>query len=268
MSAVLRSARSVAFLVVYGLWMVFFFGLGQRIVIWPLTLLFPKRHNPIISAWFRILANSTLWQARVVGGARITVAGAVPPGSAVFVANHQSLLDVPLVYSRVGPPYPVIPTRALYARGIPGVSLLLHLARHPLVHQTRESRRQDVVAIAHAADAVARGEASILIFPEGHRTRDGEIGPFMRAGLRAILARARRPVYLLVIDGLWRARTTADSLLHLAGMRGILHVLGPFDAPAEEAALDAFVDELRQRMCAELLRMRGRPSQGRTEAAT
>ena len=62
-----------------------------------------------------------------------------------------------------------------------------------------------------AADQVARGELSTLIFPEGHRTRDGEIGPFMRAGLRAILLRAQRPVYLIVVDGLWRARTTAAS---------------------------------------------------------
>jgi 1-acyl-sn-glycerol-3-phosphate acyltransferase len=203
----------------------------------------------------------------VVGGVRIKVEGAVPPGSAVFVVNHQSLLDIPLVYSIVRPPYPLIPTRALYARGTPGISLLIRLARLPLVHQTRESRRQDVAAIANAADAAARGESSILIFPEGHRTKDGEIGPFMRAGLRAILARARQPVYLMVIDGLWRARTTAQSFLHFAGMRGALRVLGPFDPPAEEG-LDAFVDELRQRMCAELDAMRGRSSQGRTEAAT
>jgi len=265
--AALRAARSVLFFLVYGLWVALFFGPVQRLVIWPLTRLFPGKHNPIMGAWFRLLANSTLGQARVIGGVRIKVEGAVPPGSAVFVVNHQSLLDIPLVYSRVGPPYPLIPTRALYARGIPGISLLIRLGRLPLVHQTRESRRQDVVAIAHAAEAVARGESSILIFPEGHRTRDGQIGPFMRAGLRAILARARRPVYLLVIDGLWRARTTADSLLHFAGMRGALHVLGPFDPPAEEA-LDAFVDDLRQRMCAELDVMRGGPSQGRTEAAT
>jgi len=263
----LRAARSVLFLTLYALYLALYFGLVQRLVIWPLTRLFPGRHNRIMSGWFRHLANSTLWQARVIGGVRITVSGEVPPGSAVVVMNHQSLLDIPLVYSKVGPPYPVIPTRALYAWGIPGVSLLLRLARHPLVHQTRESRRQDVVAIAHAADAVARGESSILIFPEGHRTRDGEIGPFMRAGLRAILVRARRPVYLLVVDGLWRARTTADALLHFAGMQGALQVLGPFDPPVEEA-LDAFVDELRQRMCAELDSMRGRPPQGRTEAAT
>lgn len=267
MRAALRAARSVLFFALYGLWVVLFFGPFQRLVIWPLTRIFPGRHNPIMSGWFRHLANSTLWQARVIGGVRVTVSGTMPRGSAVFVVNHQSLLDIPLVYSRVGPPYPVIPTRALYARGIPGISLLIRLARLPLVHQTRESRRQDVVAIAQVADAVARGESSTLIFPEGHRTRDGEIGPFMRAGLRAILARARQPVYLMVIDGLWRARTTADSLLHFAGMRGVLHVLGPFAAPPEEG-LDGFVDELRQRMCAELDLMRGRPPQGRTEATT
>jgi 1-acyl-sn-glycerol-3-phosphate acyltransferase len=249
-----RALRSVLFLAVYGLYLVFFFGLVQRLVIWPLTLLFPKKHNRIVSAWFRLLADSTLGLARIIGDVHIEVAGRVPTGSAVVVANHQSLLDIPLVYSTVGPPYPLIPTRALYAWGIPGVSLLLRLARHPLIGQKRESRRQDVVAIANAADAVAGGESSILIFPEGHRTRDGEIGPFMKAGLKAILLRARSPVYVLIIDGLWRSRTTADSLFNFAGMRGSLDVLGPL--------------ELRERMCAALDRRRGRPPQGRTVAAT
>jgi 1-acyl-sn-glycerol-3-phosphate acyltransferase len=121
-----------------------------------------------------------------------------------------------------------------------------------------------VAAIARAADLVAAGESGILIFPEGHRTRDGEIGPFMKAGLKSILARARGPIYLLVIDGLWRSRTTADSFLNLAGMRGSLQVLGPFEAPAEDG-LDAFLDELRDRMCAALAAGRDQPAQGRRE---
>jgi 1-acyl-sn-glycerol-3-phosphate acyltransferase len=123
------------------------------------------------------------------------------------------------------------------------------------------------VAIARAAEAVARGEQSLLIYPEGHRTRDGEIGPFMRAGLRSILQRAQRPVYLLVVDGYWRARTTQDTLFHFAGTRGVLRILGPFPPP-EEKDLDAYIAELRERMVQELHALRGVPAQGRAETAT
>jgi len=266
MRSLLRAARSVFFFAVYGLWLVFFYGLVQRLVVWPLTLLLPKRRVAITGAWFRILARSSLGLARVCAGVRLTVEGRIPPGSYVFVMNHQSLLDVPIAHAQMSDPYPVIPTRARYARGIPGISLNIRLARHPLVHQTKENRRQDVVAIAQAADAVARGELSILIYPEGHRSRDGEIGRFMPAGLRSILQRAQRPVYLLVVDGFWRARTTAEALLHFAGQKGTLRIVGPLPSP-DEGSADAFVEDLRERMVAELHDMREKAAQGRAETA-
>jgi 1-acyl-sn-glycerol-3-phosphate acyltransferase len=266
MTSILRAGRSVFFFAVYGLWLIFFYGLPQRLIVWPLTLLLPKRRVAITGAWFRILARSSLALARVCAGVRLTVLGRIPPGSHVFVMNHQSLLDVPIAHAQMSDPYPVIPTRARYARGIPGISLNIRLARHPLVRQTKESRRQDVVAIAQAADAVARGELSILIYPEGHRSRDGEIGRFMPAGLRSILQRAKRPVYLLVVDGFWRARTTAEALLHFAGQKGTLRIVGPL-APPGEGDVDAFVEELRERMVAELRAMRGEDPQGRAETA-
>jgi 1-acyl-sn-glycerol-3-phosphate acyltransferase len=267
MANFVRAARSVFFLAVYGLWLVLGYGLPQRLFVWPLTLLLPRRRVAITGAWFRYLARTSLALSRVFAGVRLTVEGEVQPGAFVFVMNHQSLLDIPIAHAQMKDPYPVIPTRALYARGIPGISLNIRLARHPLVHQTRESRRQDVVAIAQAADAVARGELGILIYPEGHRSRDGEIGPFMRAGLRAILLRSKRPVYLLVVDGFWRARTTAQALFHFAGQKGALHIVGPLPPP-DEASVDAFVDELRERMVAELRAMRGGVAQGRAESAT
>jgi 1-acyl-sn-glycerol-3-phosphate acyltransferase len=264
MHASLRAARSVLFLAVYGLYLVFFFGLVQRFVVWPLTLLLPTRRTAIVGTWFRILARSTLALARWLAGVRLEVQGEVPPGSFVFVMNHQSMLDIPIIYAQANRPYPVIPTRAWYAWGIPGVSLLLRLARHPLVRQTRESQRRDIVAIARAADEVARGELSILIFPEGHRSRDGEIGPFMKGGLRTILTRARRPVYVLVVDGFWPARASGEALRNFAGMKGALRVSGPLPPPGEEK-VDAFIEELRRRMCHELDVLRGRAPQGRTE---
>lgn len=264
MKALLRVVRGTLFFVVYGLFLVLA-GLVQRVVVWPLSVVLRDRRIALVGAWFRLMARSSIAIARVAAGVRLEVQGQIPPGSCVAVMNHQSLLDIPIAYAHVGPPYPVIPTRTLYAWGIPLVSLLIRLGRLPLIAQTRESRRRDLLAIAHAADEVARGALSTLIFPEGHRSRDGEIGPFMRAGLRAILLRAGRPVYLIVVDGLWRARTTADSLFHFAGSHGKVRIEGPFATPGEEG-LDAFVESLRERMCGILDEMRGR-SQGRATTA-
>jgi 1-acyl-sn-glycerol-3-phosphate acyltransferase len=252
---VLRAARSFLFFGIYAVFLVLFFGLPQRVVVWPLTLLWPARRNAIVGSWFRLLANATLGLARVVAGVRVVRQGVVPPGSAVVLMNHQSLLDIPIAYATVCDPHPVIPTRKLYARGIPGVSPLLRLARAPFVTQTRETARQDVRAIAAAADEVAAGRLSLLIFPEGHRTHDGMISPFMTAGLRTILSRAGKPVYLIVVDGLWHARTTAEALFTFAGSRAKVRVLGPFAPPAKDE-VEAFIGEMQARMVATLAGMR------------
>jgi 1-acyl-sn-glycerol-3-phosphate acyltransferase len=252
---VVRAGRSFLFFAVYAVFLVFFFGLLQRLVIWPLTLLRPARRNDIVGWWFRLLANATLALARVVAGVRIECSGSVPPGSCVVLMNHQSLLDIPIAYSMVCRPHPVIPTRRFYGRGIPGVSPLLRLARAPFVTQTRASARQDLKAIMGAAEEVAAGRLSLLIFPEGHRTHDGLISPFMTAGLRAILSRARRPVYLIVVDGLWHARTTAEALFTFAGTRAKVKVLGPIPPP-EKDGVDLFIAEMESRMVSTLAAMR------------
>jgi 1-acyl-sn-glycerol-3-phosphate acyltransferase len=251
----LRAARSLLFFAVYAVYLVFFFGLPQRVIIWPLTLLLPAWRNDIVGFWFRLLANTTIALARVVAGVRLARSGSVPPGSCVVLMNHQSLLDIPIAYSLVCSPHPVIPTRRLYARGIPGVSPLLRLARAPFVTQTRAGARGDVKAIAAAAEEVAAGRLSMVIYPEGHRSDDGELSPFMTAGLKVILGRARRPVYLIVVDGLWHARTTAEALFAFAGTRGKVRVVGPIPPP-EKDEIDLFITAMESRMGAMLASMR------------
>jgi 1-acyl-sn-glycerol-3-phosphate acyltransferase len=251
----LRAARSFLFFGVYALFLVFFFGLLQRVVIWPLALLLPARRNDIVGWWFRLLANATIGLARVFADVRLERSGSLPPGSCVVLMNHQSLLDIPIAYSMVCRPHPVIPTRKLYARGIPGISPLLRLARAPLVTHTRAGVRQDLKAIAGAAEEVAAGRLSLVIYPEGHRTHDGEISPFMTAGLKLILGRTRRPVYLIVIDGLWHARTTSEALFTFAGTRGKVKVVGPIPPP-EKDEVDLFITAMESRMVATLAEMR------------
>jgi 1-acyl-sn-glycerol-3-phosphate acyltransferase len=183
------------------------------------------------------------------------VEGAIGPESCIVVMTHQSVLDIPIGLSLVPGPYPLIPTRDRYRIGIPGVSPLVRLARFPFVSQGQALTRKELRALITAADQVARGEQSLLIFPEGHRTRDGAIGPFMRSGLHLMLRRARRPVYCVVCDGVTQSRAVTDALTRIAGTRVQVVVLGPFPPP-EAADIDTFIESLRERMIATLAAMR------------
>ena len=247
-----RVLRSGIFFVIYFCYLTLIMGLGQRVLLWPAIILVPKRRRAMVRAWLRFHAFATLRMARALAGVRLTTSGSLPAESCIVVMNHQSVLDIPLGLSLVRGPYPLIPTRDRYRRGIPGISPLSRLARFPFLSQKRALSRPELTSLTDAAEQVARGEQSLLIFPEGHRTDDGRIGRFMRNGLRITLARASRPIYCVVADGMSHTRTFADAFVRFADTHICVVVLGPFDPPSDDAQVDALIDMLHQRMTAAL----------------
>lgn len=266
---ILRAARSLAFIATYFLfYLMIFLGLGQRLVVWPLVTLFPSIRRRVVGWWLRLHARGTLAVARVLGGLRLTIRGRIPPEPVVVLMNHQSVLDIPLGIHMIPGPHPIIPTRARYQRGLPGISPLVRLARYPVLSQKRPTPPEEIAALERLADEVAAGLQSALIFPEGHRSRTGELGRFMTTGIKLVLARAPRPVYCIVADGMWRSRTFADAAFRFAGTRIDAVVLGPFTPPADPSRFDAFIGELRDRMAAaldELRRPEARPQEDRPD---
>lgn len=255
MTRAYRAARSLIFLLAFSVYLFVVIAGGNRLLIPPLLKIFPRRSLRIRRAWLRMHAIATTGLARTFGGMRLEVHGAIPRESVVVVMNHQSVMDIPVGVLLIGGPYPIIPTRDRYAQAsIPGMPSLIRLLRFPIVSQKRENLRTELPAIGEAADATARGDNSMLIFAEGHRTRDGQIGPFMRSGLRLVLERAKRPVYCIVADGLWHARTTFDAATGFAGATCSVRILGPFEPPSRD--FDGFIDALRDRMVATLNDMR------------
>ena len=265
MTRAYRAARSLIFLLVFFVHLLVVIAGGQRLVILPLLKLFPRHGTRIRRAWLRLHAIVTTGLARTLGGMRLRVRGAIPRESVVVVMNHQSVMDIPVGVLLIPGPYPIIPTRDRYSRGVPGIATLVRLLRFPIVTQKRENLRTELPAIAEAADGAARGENSMLIFAEGHRTRDGQIGPFMRTGLRLVIERAKRPVYCIVADGLWHARTTFDAATGFAGATCSVHILGPFQPPSSN--IDEFIEGLRDRMVAELAAMRAANASGVASAS-
>ena len=258
-----RVLRGGAFVILFALHAVAIIGLGQRLVLWPAMLLMPRRRTALTRAWLRFNAYATTGMARIVAGVRLRVHGAIPPESCVVVMNHQSVLDIPLGVSLIPGPQVVIPTRNRYRRGVPGISPLVRLARFPLVSQGRTLTRDELRGLTEAAERVDRGELSMLIFPEGHRTRDGRLGRFMRGGLRIVLEHTRRPVYCIVADGMTRARTAIDTIAGLAGNDVTVRILGPFTPPHDGSveSTDAFVESLHEQMTETLASMRREPSE-------
>ncbi|HMB69312.1 MAG TPA: lysophospholipid acyltransferase family protein [bacterium] len=227
--------------------------LVQRLVIAPLVRLRPAWRDRVLTGWGRAMAGTVLGLLRWPGGARVDLRARVPARPGVLILmNHQSLMDIPVAYKCLERGVPRVVTRSRYGKGIPLISHMLRLYEHPLVEPGRTSR-EDLLALAETA---AASEWPFLIFPEGHRTRDGAIRPFKRAGLEAILARRQWTVYVVVVDGLRRATRFKDFVRHLSSIRGRVESVGPFSSPEREEELDAFIDEMRDVMVRKLEEIR------------
>jgi len=253
-----RAAQSLLFAVIYSIYLVVVMLPFQGLVLRPLCALNPKWRPAILRWWFRFSAEWVIGLARVPGGMRYHSDGPLPPVPLILVMNHQSLLDIPAAVALLRGPYPVIPTRAYYTKWIPGISGLARLAGFPALKQTGRASRAEHQAMVAAAEAVEHGERTMLIYPEGHRSKNGEMLPFMTQGLKLVFRHAHeRPVYMAIIDGAWRMRSFADIMLRLSGQNITVRVHGPYTVPSERSEHDAFIARLEADMASALARQRG-----------
>ncbi|MDX1447856.1 MAG: lysophospholipid acyltransferase family protein [Acidimicrobiia bacterium] len=120
-----------------------------------------------------------------------------------IISNHQSLFDIAIIGGRLFTNFPKYVAKKELGRGIPSISLNLQKGGNGLID--REDRRQALAAIRDMAATAQERNVSVVIFPEGTRSRDGELGEFKRAGSVMLLRSADSlPVVPMAIDGAWR----------------------------------------------------------------
>jgi 1-acyl-sn-glycerol-3-phosphate acyltransferase len=108
----------------------------------------------------------------------------VPPGRAyVYMSNHQSHLDIPVLYATLpSPTIRMLAKKELFR--IPFWGRGLRAAE--FVEVDRSNHERAVRSIEQAA-ALVRDGVSIYLAPEGTRSRDGRIGPLKKGGFHLAL---------------------------------------------------------------------------------
>ena len=232
----------------------------QRLVIGPWARVAPSRRIRVFAAWQRLLARIVLGSVHHIGGARIPPVPRIPGGEGILVLmNHQSLLDIALVVAALRDAYPKIVTRKRYVRWIPLISHMVRLYEYPVVDPSanpEESRRMLGSIRAAARDS----HVPLVIFPEGHRTKDGEIGRFQTTGLKLILKQRPWTVYILVGDGFWERAKLKHLLGGMSAIRGRMTLLGPLEWEDPRARPEPFMEDIRSRMVEALAQLRSAPA--------
>ena len=196
------------------------------------------QHN-VARLWGRILLAVSFIRVRVSGLDNLD-----PRANYVFVANHSSYMDIPALLARLPYQFRFFAKKGLYQ--IPFLGWHLHRAGHLPVD--RSNARNSLKSMSAGARIVAERGISVLLFPEGGRTKVG-LRDF-KEGAAYIAIKAGVPVVPVAIFGM-RDLLPMESI-HLRAGRAELRV-GP---PIPTAGLKiSDREELTLRMHREIQRL-------------
>lgn len=113
----------------------------------------------------------------------------------VYMANHQSNVDAPLLFVLLPPRIALMGKRQVFS--IPVLGAALRLA--DFVRVDRENPEAARASVDEALRHLQRG-TSFLVFPEGTRTPDGRLQRF-KHGVFVLALRAGVPIVPITLDG-------------------------------------------------------------------
>jgi len=175
-------------------------------------------------------------------GVRVSVEGAEhlsPDEPQIVASNHASFFDILAIYGYLPVPVKFVAKKELFA--IPIFGQALRAVGH--VRLDRTHLKQAFGAYETAARQIAEGRLNMLIFPEGTRTRTGELQPFKKGPfVLAIMARA--PVVPAYVANTFGIQPKGSLVVHPRPIRILLGPKVPVDGLTVEDR-DALTEHVR-----------------------
>jgi len=145
-------------------------------------------------------------RVRVIHPERVDVRRA-----AVYAVNHTSNVEPPIILQSLRGLFPRL--RILYKAELRKIPILVKAFDVAgFIPLERDNRGQSLPAIERAAEALRDGN-SFLIFPEGTRSRTGELLPFKKGGFIMAL-KAQAPIVPVAISGARQAMRKGSPIIY------------------------------------------------------
>ncbi|HVV54574.1 MAG TPA: lysophospholipid acyltransferase family protein [Mucilaginibacter sp.] len=161
----------------------------------------------------------------------------------IFIANHQSLYDIPVMIWFLRKYHPKFISKIELAKGIPGVSY--NLRHGGGANIDRKDPRQSITELAKLGTRMKENRWSCVIFPEGTRSKDGTVRSFQSAGVAAILKKCPEALIVPVaINNSWKIKQYGSYPLGTF-IRMTWEVLAPIEPAgktADEAVKEAEIE--------------------------
>lgn len=162
--------------------------------------------------WSRIMCWLAFVRVRAVGRDNID-----PRQSYIFVANHQGAYDIWTIYGFLNHNFKWLMKKEL--ESIFMVGKACRKAGHIMVD---DSSIAGIKSTIQESEGTLKGGMSLVIFPEGSRTWDGNMTAFKR-GAFMLAGEFKLPVVPITIDGSFRAMPRYTYLMTPSHIRMTIH---------------------------------------------
>lgn len=195
------------------LFFTFTIGLATYVIVAALI----RPHHPHIDRVIRFWARRFLGVAPV----RLEVTGRERVDTArqyVYVGNHLSNFDIPALFAALPSRIRFLAKKEVYK--IPVVASAMR--RVGIVKIDREAGQRAHAAINEGIAAAREHGYSLIIFPEGTRSRDGEFHEFKKGAFRIAIAN-QMDIVPVTIEGTWEVWPPGAKVFHRGRARVVIH---------------------------------------------
>jgi 1-acyl-sn-glycerol-3-phosphate acyltransferase len=164
-------------------------------------------HDGNIQHWF---ARTWSWLILKTIFSPVTVVGRenLPHGASVIAANHQSAIDIPVLYVNLPTQFRIVAKVELFRYPFMG----WHLTRSGQIAVDEKNVRANLKSLQRGVETLKHG-MPLVVFPEGGRSADGVIKPFM-SGAFYMAIKAGVPVVPVAIVGTFEVLRMWSYIIH------------------------------------------------------
>jgi len=135
-----------------------------------------------------------------------------------FLANHLSNFDVPLLFRAIPTPIRYLAKKELYK--VPVFAQALNVAG--MVKIDRGAGAKSYAAINEGVARAKEKGYSLIVFPEGTRSRDGELHPFKKGAFRMAI-NTGLPVVPVTVNGTWEIWPPGSKVFYKGHADVVIH---------------------------------------------